>query len=180
MKTTKLLLLGALALLTLAGTGCVTKIDKSYAEFVSKLPAATITDVSTDTKSPLWSFHAGASGISTDPKTGLMTITNGTANLDIPLWGFTKQFKVSGLQFQASPEQLAAAAALQKAAAEAVAKPPTTTQNTPRFYPPETLNFREAFPQGRITTEVRSVPMSANDLLRVPTATIVDAVNFAR
>jgi len=115
MKTTKLLLAGALALLCLAATGCVSHLGNAYADFIQKVPATTITDISTDTKNPLWSFHAGASGISTDPKTGLITVTNGAANIDIPLWGFTKQFKVSGLQFQASPDQLAAAETLKTA-----------------------------------------------------------------
>ena len=115
-----LLLLGAFALLL--STGCIStsKLGSDYAAFIRQVPAATITDISTDTKSPLYSFHAGASGITTDASSGEMTVTNGTANLDIPLWGFTKQLKISGLKIKATKEQLDAAAAL-----TAVPPPPT-------------------------------------------------------
>lgn len=109
-------ILGALALLL--STGCVSiKLGDEYAAFIRKVPAATITDISTTTQSPLWNFKASASGISTDSKTGVMTITNGKADFGIPLWGFSKQFSVSGLVLQATPEQLEAAAKLTVVAA---------------------------------------------------------------
>lgn len=124
---TKLLsvFLGAIAL---CASGCVSHISTDYASFIAKVPAATITDISTVTQSPIWGFQASASGISTNPQTGVMTVTNGKAVFTIPLWGFSKTFSVSGLQFQASPEQLAAAAALQKATADAAA----ATQPVPK------------------------------------------------
>lgn len=124
---TKIVLLFLAGLVALFSSGCIispAKVGRDYAAFVREIPAAKITDVSTVTQSPLWTFNASASGISTDPKTGIMTITNGKAAFSIPLWGFSKTFSVSGLEFQATQEQLAAANAL-KAAAQ-----PSTDPNT--------------------------------------------------
>lgn len=116
----KILLLAALAALCLGSTGCVSasKVGRDYAAFISEIPAASITDVATQTQTPLWSFFASASGVSTDPKSGLITITNGKAGFAIPLWGTVKTFSVSGLTFKASAEQLASAQALRAAAAD--------------------------------------------------------------
>lgn len=121
----RLLFAAILAAVCLATSACVSpqKIGHDYAAFIAELPAANITDVATVTQTPLWSFNASASGVSTDPLTGVMTITNGKAGFAIPLWGTTKTFSVSGLSFKASAQQLAAAAALRAAAEASAANP---------------------------------------------------------
>ena len=108
------IILGAIAL-SLAGCSSV-NVGQEYSKFITAIPGAKITDISTKTSSPLWGFDASASGIDTDPVNGVMTIVNGKASFSIPLWGFTKTFSVSGLQFQASPDQIAAGKAIQAAA----------------------------------------------------------------
>lgn len=102
MKKIAIAILGALALCI---SGCFS-VGKEYAKFIQEVPGAMITDISTVTTSPFWGFQASASGISTDPLTGTLNITNGKALFTIPLWGFSKSFSVSGLQLKASPAQL--------------------------------------------------------------------------
>ena len=113
----KTLILTLFAGLALALSGCIAPMGREYAKLIQEVPAAEITDISTITTSPLWGFQASASGITTDPATGMMVVTNGKAQFTIPLWGFAKTLNISGLKVQATPAQLAAASALQQAKA---------------------------------------------------------------
>lgn len=100
-------------------TGCGS-IAGNYADFIQKIPAATAVDVSAVTTTPVYTHSESASGIVTDPVTGLMSITNGKASITIPELGFAKQISISGLKLQATPEQLAAARAIAAAASAAL------------------------------------------------------------
>lgn len=99
-----------IAALGLALSGCV-QLGSDYAKFIQQIPGVRATGVSAVTLSPLYSHSESASGISTDPATGILTVTDGTAQFAIPLWGFSKTIKITGLQIIATPEQLAVAKA---------------------------------------------------------------------
>lgn len=119
----KLILL-PLALIALAFSGC---LAPSYVKFVGGLPAVTATDITQTTTTPVYSHQESASGISTDPVTGMLTITNGKASAAIPELGVQWSLNVSGLKVQASPAQLAAAVTLNQAAVIApLSLPPKT------------------------------------------------------
>lgn len=122
MKTKTALLLAALCALALFSTGCV-NIGKDYAKFISEMPGIQATGVSAETLTPLYSHKESASGVSTDPVSGVMTVTDGVAQIAIPLWGSSKTVRVTGLRVQATPEQIAAAKAVAAAAAQDQSKP---------------------------------------------------------
>lgn len=102
-----------------AFSGCVSSAGKDYAKFISQVPGIEATGVSAVTRSPLYSHSESASGISTDPNTGALTVVDGTGEIAIPLWGFSKTIKITGLKMQASPAQLEAAKAILNNAAKA-------------------------------------------------------------
>lgn len=106
MKNITLFLL--VALLGLC-SGCV---SSNFASFISKLPAVTATDITQTTSTPVYAHQESASGVSTDPVTGILTVTNGKASAAIPELGVTWSLNVSGLKMQATPAQLAAATAV--------------------------------------------------------------------
>lgn len=92
-------------------TGCSTL--GNYAAFIQKIPAVTATDITQTTTTPVYSHSESASGVTTDPSTGQITVTNGKASVAIPELGVSSSLNISGLKVQATPAQLAAAAALQ-------------------------------------------------------------------
>lgn len=96
----------------LALSGCLSRMGQDYAKFIQEVPAVDATGMSAVTLSPIYSHSESASGISTDPNTGVLTVIDGTAQVAIPLWGFSKTIKITGLRMQATPEQLAQAKAI--------------------------------------------------------------------
>lgn len=122
MKTKALTLILAVSMTALlALTGCVS-IGKDYAKFIQEMPGIEANGVSAETLTPLYSHKESASGISTDPDTGVLTIVDGVAQVTIPLWGSSKTVRITGLKVQATPAQLAAARAI-KAAKTAAPEP---------------------------------------------------------
>jgi len=117
----KIAILTILAGLSLALSGCASmgasQQGKNFAAFVGSLPGADLTDASHSFVCPLWTNSQSASGISTDPDTGTVMVTNGKANLSIPLWGTTDSWSISGLKLKASADQIAQAKAAAAAAA---------------------------------------------------------------
>ena len=117
MKTRILFSVAGLAL-ACSLSGCVSTAGKEYAAFIQQVPGIEANGISAVTRSPLYSHSESASGISTDPSTGVLTVIDGTVEIAIPLWGFSKTIKITGLKMQATPAQLAAAQAI-----AAMAKP---------------------------------------------------------
>lgn len=122
MKTLRILTLAAVAAVSLITSGCV-NVGKDYAKFISEMPGIEATGVSAETLTPFYSHKESASGVSTDPTTGVMTVVDGVAQIAIPLWGSSKTVRITGLRVQATPEQIAAAKAVASSAAQNQAKP---------------------------------------------------------
>ena len=120
MKTLLHLLLAAGAL---AFSGCVS-VGGNYAAFIQKIPAVTAVDISQSTTTPVYTHSESASGVSTDPYTGILTVTNGKASITIPELGFSNTLTISGLKVQATPEQLATARAIAASASTSPAASP--------------------------------------------------------
>lgn len=92
----KLILLVIASILALFLVGCTTNPGKDLAAFVAALPTNTVTDVSLQVSTPLWSHQLSATGMS-KTKDGTIQISNLKDNFAIPLWGTTKTFSISGL-----------------------------------------------------------------------------------
>lgn len=109
MKTTVAIILSAAMLLL---SGCVSmgrRMGQDYAAFISAIPAATGSKVSSELKTPFSDMEEHATAFNTDPDKGVFHVVDGGLTWGFPLVGVSKTFTVSDLALAATPEQIAQA-----------------------------------------------------------------------
>jgi hypothetical protein len=114
-----------LVCLALASAGC-TNLNTKTQQFLASLPALDVQGAKQSITNPAFTDVITATGITTDPTTGVMTIATLDATLTVPDIGLQSSTTLTGLKIQATAEQLRQAADLidrKRAAAAGVAQP---------------------------------------------------------